>query len=102
MGQALSVVLVVSAMAVVGVIGLAFLGLMMSGDGTTGHLPIFGLYVLGALAAAAAFGVLAAKPPATVDSNTALRALRFAVGGAVSIVLLTGVCVAIGALINAR
>jgi len=102
MGRAISVVVVCVTMAVVGVVGMAFLGLMMSGDGSTGHAPVFLLYFLGGLAAAVVFGVLAAKPPANGDANTVLRTVGLAIGGAVTVVLLTGISVGLGILINAR
>jgi hypothetical protein len=102
MARAISVVVVCLTMAVVGVVGMAFLGLMMSGDGSSGHAPVLGLYLLGGLGAAVGFGVLAARPQANAQANLVVRTVGLAVAGAVTVVVLTAISVGLGILINAR
>lgn len=88
-------------MVFVWLVGLAFVALMMSGDGTRHHLLVVGLYLLGGLAALVLFVMFSLKAASSgKGSHAAIGAVGLSVAGGAAIVVLAILVVAIGVVLN--
>lgn len=101
MSKAITAVVVTVCMGFVWLIGFALLALMMSGDGTRHHLPVFALYILGGLTAIVAFAMLASRAASGGGSQVAMGVVGFSLGGAAAVAVLAVVSIGIGVVLNA-